>query len=406
MIVRNIAMLGHKDHGKSTLIGSILMLTGAATQVRVNEAKAYSKKFGKKFEPAFILDSFEEERAGGLTIDTTRAETKYKDMALEFIDVPGHEELIKNMMSGASYANAGILVVSAKSNEGIRDQTKRHVFVAKMLGIEKLVVAVNKMDTVRYSKERYDSIKNEIENFLVATGFEKNDFSFVPISAYGGENLVEKSDKIKWYNGKPLLESLYALSKLGGKDKCSDLRATVQGYIDQGDNTVLAARILSGTLKKGQKISVFPGANSYVVKHILVKGRKVSSAVAGVSAAIKIDAPLSNPRGAVISSGKKPIVSNEIKARVFATLHIRNRSKLELKLSSEEAQCKSVQIKNIINITKGVEESGSSIKPLGAAVVRLTLNKAIVMEKYSNLKSLGRFTIYLGGKFAGIGIVE
>jgi len=406
MIVKNIAMLGHKDHGKSTLIGSLLIATGAATQVRVKEAQEYSKKLNKKFEPAFILDSFEEERSGGLTIDTTRAETKYKDMAFEFIDVPGHEELIKNMMSGVSYANIGILVVSAKSDEGIRDQTKRHVFVARLLGIEKLVIAVNKMDTIKYNEERFNSIKKSIEQFLFATGFKGSDFSFVPISAYNSENLIKKSNKIKWYKGKPLLESVYVLSKSGSKNIFRNFRATVQGYIDANDKELIAARILSGSVRKGQEIEIFPTGNKSIVKSITIRGKAAASAGIGASAAIKLSSALKSPRGIVLSSGKPPAVSNNIKAVIFATLPISAKSELEIKLSSEEAQCESIEIKNTIDTTTGLPGQGKSVEPLNAAKVSLLLDKKIVVERYADLKSLGRFTIYSKGKFAGIGIVE
>jgi bifunctional enzyme CysN/CysC/sulfate adenylyltransferase subunit 1 len=406
MIVKNIAMLGHKDHGKSTLIGSLLIATGAATQARVKEAQEYSKKLNKKFEPAFILDSFEEERSGGLTIDTTRAETKYKDMAFEFIDVPGHEELIQNMMSGVSYANIGILVVSAKSDEGIRDQTKRHVFVARMLGIEKLVIAVNKMDTIKYNEERFNSIKKSIEQFLFATGFKRSDFSFVPISAYNSENLIKKSNKTKWYKGKPLLESVYALSKSRSKNISRNFRATVQGYIDANDKELIATRILSGSARKGQEIEIFPTGNKSTIKSITIRGKAAASAGIGTSAAIKLSSVLKNPRGIVLSSGKPPVVSNDIKAVIFATLPISAKSELEIKLSSEEAKCKSIEIKNIIDTTTGLPSQSKAVEPLNAAKVSLLLDKKIVVERYADLKSLGRFTIYSKGKFAGIGIVE
>ena len=212
MNVRNITLLGHKDHGKSTLIGNLLILTNSVTQARIREAEKYSKRLHKNFEPAFILDSFHEERMEGLTIDITRVEIAYKDVAFSFIDVPGHEELIKNMISGASYASTALLLVSAQKDEGIRDQTKRHLFIAKMLGIDHLVVAVNKMDSVGYKKEQFDSIKEGMMEFVKKIGFLDKDVSFVPVSARVGDNLVTKSAETKWYKGVSLIELIYQRS--------------------------------------------------------------------------------------------------------------------------------------------------------------------------------------------------
>ena len=136
MLVKRITLLGHKDHGKSTLIGNMLILTNRINPAKLQEAERTSAQIGTRFEPGYILDSFHEEREGGLTIDTTRTEKiPYNELAFEFIDVPGHEELIKNMISGASQADIAVLIVSAKADEGIREQTKRHLFVARMLGI-------------------------------------------------------------------------------------------------------------------------------------------------------------------------------------------------------------------------------------------------------------------------------
>src|SRR5271154_1586737 len=192
MDVTEVTLLGHKDHGKSTLIGNMLITTKSVSEQRINDAKKTSKKLGRNFEPGFILDSFEEEREGGLTIDTTRAQVLYKGNAFEFIDVPGHEELIKNMISGASNADFAVLMVSAKPDEGIRDQTFRHLYLAGMLGIKKILVAVNKMDKVGYEENRFDEIRSRILTFLIKTGFEKKNLYFVPISAYNAENLVSK----------------------------------------------------------------------------------------------------------------------------------------------------------------------------------------------------------------------
>ncbi len=400
MLVKKITMLGHKDHGKSTLIGSILMLTKSVSDARVNEAKKYSQKLGKPFEPAFILDSFEEEREGGLTIDTTRAEAKYKDMAFEMIDVPGHEELIKNMMSGASFADTAVLLVSAKPDEGIRDQTKRHVFVAKMLGIEKLVVAVNKMDAVGYDDKRYNEISSEISSFLKKIDFKNA--VFVPISAYNGENIIKKSDKMKWYKGKPLLESLYIMASTESKAKGKELRAIVQGQIDSSSSSVLGIKVLSGILRPG-KTRAFPQKIERNVLKIIVNGKKVAKATAGESAAIEIDKPIENPRGSVLAESE-PIIGDKMEALVFSATRLCSKSKLSLRILGNEVSAK-IKIKEIIDVSSGEKKRGKSIPALNAGIVEIKLAKPVAFEKYSKVKELGRFTFYLGKRFGGVGIV-
>ncbi len=400
MLVKNITMLGHKDHGKSTLIGSILMLTKSVSDARVSEAKKYSQKLGKPFEPAFILDSFEEEREGGLTIDTTRAEAKYKDMAFEMIDVPGHEELIKNMMSGASFADTAVLLVSAKPDEGIRDQTKRHVFVAKMLGIEKLVVAINKMDAVGYDSNRYKEISSEISSFL-----KKIDFGsaiFVPISAYNGENIIRKSSKMKWYKGKPLLEALYSMASSNSKARGKELRAIIQGQIDPSSSSVLGIKVLSGILRPG-KTRVFPQKMERNVLKIIVNGKKVAKATAGESAAIEVDKPIENPRGSVLAEGE-PIIGDKINAMVFSAARLGSKSKLSLRILGNEVNAK-IKIKEVIDASSGEKRQGKSIPALNAGIVEIKLAKPIAFEKYSKVKELGRFTFYIGKRFGGVGIV-
>ena len=196
----------------------LLMETGSISEQRIRDAKKTSKKLGRQFEPGYILDSFEEERLNEMTIDTTRAQVKYRNTGFEFIDVPGHEELMKNMLSGASYADFALLLISAKPDEGITGQTKRHIFVAKMLGIRKLVVAVNKLDAVNYSKERFEEIKNHVGDYLNRIGFKNINISFVPISAYNAENLVKRSNKTGWYKGKSLMDVLVQVSKSTKKD--------------------------------------------------------------------------------------------------------------------------------------------------------------------------------------------
>jgi GTPases - Sulfate adenylate transferase subunit 1 len=408
MLVENVTMLGHKDHGKSTLIGSVLMLTNSVSNTRIEEAKKYSEKLGKPFEPAFILDSLEEEREGGLTIDSTRAEAKYKDLAFEFIDVPGHEELIKNMMSGASFAETAILLASAKPGEGIREQTKRHVFVAKMLGIENIIVAVNKMDTINYDENIYNKIAESIGKFLSNIKFDGG-VRYVPISAYKGENIIRRSDNMKWYKGMPLLEELYRMIKGAGKtdkNRFNKLRAVVQGFIDNDNKKLIGAKVLSGKIEKG-KIMLFPGNIERHAKKIILKGRAVAKAGEGSSVAIEIDKEVKDPRGLVIAKkGEEPIVANKLNALIFTTAKLTPGSKVVIKILGNEVKCNKLKIIKQIDTTTGALSKKRLIESLNAGILELELESDIAFERYSVLKSMGRFSFYIENKFGGVGIVE
>ncbi len=404
MRVLNVALLGHKDHGKSTLIGSLLMQTGAATEVRIKEAKKYSREMHKDFEPAFILDSFHEERKGGLTIDTTRAEIKYKGLAFALIDVPGHEELIKNMISGASYGEMAVLLVSSQSNEGIRDQTKRHLFIARMLGIDRLVVAVNKVDTIGYSKEKFENIKSELEPFIERIGFEKKNVHFVPISAYKGENLVKKSGNMNWYREDTLLNTLYKAGKeKDDNKKGKGLRVILQGSID---GEVLTGKIVNGTMKLGERVIVLPSGHEGRIKEIIEKGKRVKSADTGISVAFKLDKKAKfDTRGSVLSCiGNSPKMDSRIKATIFVTHG--KMSNMRIKFNNTEVGCSSLKVLKSIDTTTGKRESGGRMKELEAVEAELRLERRLPHESYYKTKELGRFTLYSGNKFAGIGIIE
>ncbi|MDE1873980.1 MAG: hypothetical protein KGI04_02570 [Candidatus Micrarchaeota archaeon] len=406
MIVKNIALLGHKDHGKSTLIGNMLMLTGAATKVRIKEAEAYSKRLHKDFEPAFILDSFAEERLNEMTIDTTRAEIKYRDLAFAFIDVPGHEELIKNMISGASYGEVALLLVSVKKDEGIRDQTKRHLFISRMLGIDRLIVAVNKMDTAGYDEETFELVKRELSKFIFKIGFNKANVSFVPVSAYKGDNLVKKSPKMKWYKGTPLIDSIYHAAKSEGRKQEKGLRIITQGTIpgDAGEHVV--GRIVSGSLKTGERVSVLPQGVVAKVRGIVVKGKRVKSAKVGENVALRLDRNLGyEMRGTVITDpAHKPKVTDEVQLRIFVTG--RFGKKTFAKFNGIDVPCKSVNVRRDIDVTTGESSASKKAKLLGAVEADVKLARKVPVENYDVTRELGRFVLYSDGKFAGIGTVS
>lgn len=406
MIINRATLLGHKDHGKSTLIGSMLITTGSVSEERIAEAKNQSRKLGRKFEPGFILDSFSEERRGGLTIDTSRAQVKYRDSAFEFIDVPGHEELIKNMISGASYAKFALLIVSANKDEGIRPQTKRHIYLSRMLGIGKLIVAVNKMDTVDYSKDRFERIKAELSEFLEKIGVNSKAVNFVPISAYGSDNLTKKSANLKWYKGKPLLELMREMAKqkdYGPSD--GSMRVILQGSMPHESDSLLIGNVASGTIKVGSRVKVLPINKVSKVTALFVKGVKKKSANVSENVAIKLANPITDDsKGGVVydTSFKSGKNTKNIGALVFIVKKIKG--PVRVKFNGIELSG-NVSVKRIIDTTTGSEMDPRSAQQLNAAVVDIKLNKDIPAEPFTSSRELGRFVLYQGDKFSGIGII-
>lgn len=407
MLIKRITLLGHKDHGKSTLIGNMLILTNRVNPAKYREAERLSKSLGTRFEPGYILDSFQEERTGGLTIDTTRTEKiPYNDLAFEFIDVPGHEELIKNMISGASYADMALLIVSTKREEGIKEQTKRHLFIARMLGIHRLVVAVNKMDLSGYKEEIFEEVKKELIKFIERIGFSKANIYFVPVSAYYKDNLTTKSKKMKWYRGKPLLDLLYEEAKKEDPIEAEEraLRVVLQGFVDS-ERSFIGGKIVSGKMKLGEKVHILPDGFKSSIREIVVKATKVKRADFGASVAVKLkDKIRSEVRGSVMTDGSDlPIVGRETKALIFVT-HQLGKNPM-VKFNGVDIHCKGLKILKVIDTTTGEQKKGK-LKRLDAIEAKIDFGKKMAVESFEKTKELGRFVLFSKDKFSGIGIVE
>ncbi len=402
MHVERVAMLGEKDHGKSTLIGTLLIQTGSVSESRIEEAKAISRKLKRKFEPGFLLDSFSEERSEGKTIDTTRAQITYKGKAYEFIDVPGHAELINNMLSGASYGDVALLIVSAKEGERVKTQTKRHLLLANMLGIRNVIVAVNKMDLVRYSKAAFDSIKNELENFVSSVDFAKLNMNFVPISAYRAENVIKRSAAMGWYNGATLIDAL-SRARLP-KPKVEKLRVVAQGVME--DSGLIAVNVISGAVNEGETLVAYPEGFAFKVTKIVDRGRKVKIAKAGDKAYIGTDRKIpSNLRGSVLcKKGDAPLTSTKISSLVFATGNMSGR--LSLGFNGREVACKKISVHKVFDVKMGKGVTSKGVNPLSFAYADIVLAEELAYERYSDVRQLGRFTLRSGGNFVGIGIVR
>ncbi|MCL4365437.1 GTP-binding protein [Candidatus Marsarchaeota archaeon] len=403
MKISEVTLLGHKDHGKSTLIGNLLIATGSVSEARINDAKRTSKQLGRKFEPGFILDSFQEEREGGLTIDTTRAQILYNGKAFELIDVPGHEELIKNMMSGASNADFAVLTVSAKNGEGIKDQTFRHLYLAKMLGIRKIIVAVNKMDEIRYDKKKFDDIRSNIRKFLMKIGIQEGNIKFVPISAYNAENLLKKSSKMAWYSGNTLLDLMSKESNAVRKTEDKNLRILIQGYLESSDGRLILGKVISGKVKEGEFVSVLPqNIKSKIIK-MYIKGRRSKSSSMGQNVALKLNATIpSGLRGSIIytiPNSCKP--TKAIQALIFSVKDVRARQ--TLRFNGNSLDC-NINVEKVIDTTTG-DIVNKPLKPLNAAIATIGLAEPIMAEPFSKSEDLGRFVLYYKKEFSGIGII-
>ncbi len=405
MIVNRVTLLGNKDHGKSTLIGSLLINTGSVSEQRINDAKKTSKKLGRQFEPGYILDSFQEERENEMTIDTTRAQVKYKSTGFEFIDVPGHEELMKNMLSGASYADFALLIVSAKKDEGITEQTKRHLFVAKLMGINKIIVAVNKLDSVNYDEARFEEITDGIKQYLNKIGFKSESINFVPISAYNSENLVKKSKKIKWYGGSSLIDTLVALSNSRKESSHGKSMVLLQG-VSEDDSRSVFGKVLSGSIRKNQRITIQPEGHTSLIKSIFVSGRRSAKATAGNVVTLELDRAVKEGiKGSVACADRDACrVGSSINVLFFDTKPLKG--KLSIKMNSVEIPCRKAEVMRSISVATGETKDKGSIKPLQAAYIRLSLGKKIAFEDFEKVPELGRFVMYSDRKFAGIGVVH
>jgi len=254
----NVVFVGHVDHGKSTTIGHLMYLSGKFSQQELDKLKAEAVKHGKVgFEFAYFMDKFKEERERGVTIDLSYEKLPTQKYEVTIIDAPGHKDFVKNMITGASQADAAFLTVAAK--EGVQPQTKEHVWLLRTMGVKQIAVLVNKMDTVDYDEKAFIKTKEDVSKILKEAGFKIAEITFIPISGLKGDNLTKKSDKMTWYKGPTLLEQ-FDLFKQPEKPTDLPLRMPLQDvYEITGIGAVPVGKIETGTMKIGQKIIVLPG---------------------------------------------------------------------------------------------------------------------------------------------------
>ena len=402
----NLVVVGHKDHGKSTLIGRLLYDSKAILEQKLQEIKNELKESGKEFEFAFLLDSLEEERKGGLSIDIIQTPFKSKKYFYTIIDCPGHREFIKKMLTGASQADAAVLVVSAK--EGIQDQTRQHTFLIKTLGINQLVVAVNKMDEVAYQKSKYDETYRELRKILGSLGYEKT--PMIPISALNGDNIFTESKKMEWYTGLTLIKTLDKTISPSTLPVNKPLRGFVQDIYQREGKEIIVCKIETGILETGKVISFNPSGNQGLLKTIGVFGTRTKKAEPGDSVGLFVDGINDIERGEVISypENKPRKVKNFVAEIIlFSDIEIRNGDILTIRCGTAEKKCKVQRILERIDPINLTLDAKFPKVLNGEDVGKVIFSplEPMCIEKYSEFPPLGRFVVEGKKGTAAAGIV-
>jgi elongation factor 1-alpha len=418
----NLVIMGHVDHGKSTTTGHLLYLAGAIDERTIKAFQDEAEKMGKgTFKYAWVLDNLKEERERGVTIDLRFLKFETNKYYFTIIDAPGHRDFVKNMITGASQADAAVLFVSAKKGEfeagiGPGGQTREHAFLAFTLGVRQVVVAVNKMDdiTVNYNKERYEEIKNEVTRMLRMVGFKVDKINFVPTSGWTGDNLLKKSDKTPWYTGPTLFEALDSL-EVPPKPTDKPLRIPVQDiYSITGIGTVPVGRVETGVLKEGMTLVFMPSNKTAEVKSLEMHHTKISVAEPGDNIGMNVRGisktdihrgdvagPVSNP----------PTVAKEFIGQIIVIYHptaIAAGYTPVLHYHTGQIACRFTELLKKIDPRTGqvVEEKPSFLKTGDAAWVKMEPLHPIAIETYQDFPELGRFAVRDMGTTVAAGVVK
>ncbi|MFH1294559.1 MAG: GTP-binding protein [Candidatus Aenigmatarchaeota archaeon] len=385
-----LVIVGHVDHGKSTLIGRLLHDTNSLPEGKMEEIQKVCEILGKEFEFGFILDNLDEERTQGITIDTAQIWFRTPEREYNIIDAPGHVEFVKNMITGASQAEAAILIVDA--NEGVQEQTRRHAYILGMLGLKQVIVVMNKMDLVGHKKEKFDEVLAELNKFL--RDVKINPSYIIPISAAKGDNIATKSTNMDWYKGPTVVEALAKFKPHESNEK-KPMRFVVQD-VYKWDKRIVAGRVESGTLKKGDEIVILPSEERTVVESVEEFLKDVTEATVGKSAGIVTKDKVFVDRGDVISDpNNKPRIKTKVKAHVFwmSKDSMEDGERIIIKLATQQCICK-VKLEKVINSsTLEIVKDTKILRNREVADVLLEFEKPMVVENFNDMEELGRFVL-------------
>jgi elongation factor 1-alpha len=419
----NLIICGHVDHGKSTSMGHFLFDLGVVDQRMIEEFAKESEKTGAgdSFKYAWVLDELKDERERGVTIDLAFQRFETPKYFYTLIDAPGHRDFIKNMITGASEADAAVLVVSAKKGEedvalGAGGQAREHAFLLRTLGVNQLVVSINKMDdqTVKYSEQRYNEAKQDVENLLKLVGYNPAKIHIIPVSGWTGENLVKKATNMPWYKGPTLFE---ALDQFVEPPKPIDkpLRIPIQDvYSITGVGTVPVGRVETGKMKVGDTVVIMPEGLTAEVKSIETHHTPMQEAMAGDNIGFNLRgvAKTDFRRGSVLGPpSAPPTIAKEFLAQIIVVFHPTAIAAgytpvLHAHTSQVAATISEIVAKIDPRTGQPTEEKPKTIKTGDSAIVKITPLRPLVLETFKEFPELGRFALRDSGSTVAAGIVR
>ncbi|QPV63679.1 translation elongation factor EF-1 subunit alpha [Halosimplex litoreum] len=397
---QNLAIIGHVDHGKSTLVGRLLYETGSVPEHVIEQHKEEAEEKGKGgFEFAYVMDNLAEERERGVTIDIAHQEFDTDEYFFTIVDCPGHRDFVKNMITGASQADNAVLVVAA--DDGVQPQTQEHVFLARTLGIGEMIVAINKMDLVDYEEGRYQEAVEEVTDLLNQVRFDTENAKFIPVSAFEGDNIAEESENTGWYDGEILLEALNALPEPEPPTD-APLRLPIQDvYTISGIGTVPVGRVETGMLNTGDNVSFQPSDVGGEVKTIEMHHEEVPQAGPGDNVGFNVRGIGQDDirRGDVCGPAEDPpSVAETFQARIVVMQHpsvITAGYTPVFHAHTSQVACTIESIDQKIDPATGEaeEENPDFIQNGDAAVVTIRPQKPLSIESANEIPELGSFAI-------------
>ncbi|MBI5253078.1 MAG: translation elongation factor EF-1 subunit alpha [Euryarchaeota archaeon] len=413
----NLVFIGHVDHGKSTTVGRLLFEKGDVGEHIIKQYKEEAAKIGKAtFEFAWVMDRLKEERQRGLTIDIAHSKMETDKYYFTVIDAPGHRDFVKNMITGASQADAAVLVVDVAQRDekgGLMPQTKEHVFLSRTLGVGQIIVAINKMDTVKYDQKKYEETKALLQKLFQIVGYKPEQMLYLPIAGLKGDNVIKKGDNLKWFDGPTLIGAIDSL-KVPEKPIKLPLRLPVQDvYSITGIGTVPVGRVETGVMKVGDTVVFEPAGVSGEVKTIEMHHESIPQAEPGDNVGFNVRGvgKTDIKRGDVCGhTTKPPTVAKEFTAQIVILQHpsaITVGYTPVFHMHTAQVACRITELISKLDPKTGniLEKSPKFLKTGDAGVIRIEPTRPMVIEKVKEIPQMGRFAIRDMGTTIAAGIV-